>query len=394
MEIKMRKPGELKDYENNPRKNKKAINAVAKSIQQFGFKNPVIIDIDDNIIAGHTRKAAAIKLKLKEIPTILADDLTEDEIKAFRIVDNRTAEMSEWDDAKLNAELQELFDIEFDMDEYFDVAEKEKILESTEQAFQAEEKLKEIEEAEDDIEIQYGDMYQLGNHKLLCGDSFKMDDIKKIIGYEPIDMIFTDPPYNIQSGGGSGCFKDVHRERLDGLVDFDVESIKHFLNLKINSFYICTSKDLIRDYLNLFKNFSYNVLVWCKSNPTPLTNNNYLPDMEYILFFHNKDRIWNNSLKPTSIYKKFYLSKKDEGREGIEGQHPTIKPLELIIPNIYISSEENGYILDPFGGSGSTMIAAEQTKRKCLMIEKEPKYCQVIIDRWEDFTGNKSKLGD
>jgi len=225
----------------------------------------------------------------------------------------------------------------------------------------------------------------------MCGDSYNLDDINKLIGENKIDMMFTDPPYKMRESG-AGCFKETTenlKKRIEKLIDFKVSDISHFINLNINTFYIFTSKESIRDYLNLFDGYIFNMLVWCKTNPAPRTNNTFIPDTEYILYFAKKNRIWNNQLKPFDIYKKYYVSSIAEGRKDAGDLHPTMKPLDLIENRIRISSKENGIVLDLFGGSGSTLIAAEKTKRKCFMMEIEPMYCDVIIKRYELFTGNK-----
>lgn len=207
-------------------------------------------------------------------------------------------------------------------------------------------------------------------------------------------MVFTDPPYDMEMGG-QGCFKksmDNCKQRVDDIIRFNPYVLSYLPELDINSFYIFTSKNGIVKYLDIFKDLNYDILCWCKTNPVPFTSGSFLPDVEYLLYFSRKGRTWNNSLKPTSTYRKFYVTQKLQGRiDGGGDLHPTMKPIEIIADKVRINSNENGIVLDIFGGSGTTMIACEQTKRKCYMMELSPAYVDIIIDRWEKFTGQEAK---
>ena len=235
---------------------------------------------------------------------------------------------------------------------------------------------------------------EIFSHRLMCGDSTSAEDVAKLMNGVKADMVFTDPPYDM-SMGGQGCFKssmDNCKERIDNIINFDPYVISYLANMDIPTYYICTSKDGVPKYMDIFKEHNFNILVWCKTNPVPFTAGTFLPDIEYIMYFSKKGKkIWNNSLKPTDTYKKYYISKKLQGREDAgEDLHPTMKPIELISNKIRISSNENGVVLDLFGGSGSTLIACEQLNRKCYMMELDPHYVDVIIQRWENFTGKKA----
>jgi site-specific DNA-methyltransferase (adenine-specific) len=388
---------DLKSYKNNPRKiSQKAVDSVASSIEKFGFKQPLVVSSENEVVVGHTRLKAAKKLKYKEVPCFKADDLTEEQLKAYRIADNKTHEFSSWDDEKLNEELAKLKEMEFDMSDFdFDMDFDE--IETGDDNFNADEAIEKIEKQDEDISINHGEVWKLGNHRLMCGDSTNENDIKKLIDGNKIDMVFTDPPYSFDKSGKwrestSGNRATKLNENLEGLIDFEVKKIKHILDLEIYSFYICTNKKLIRDYLNLFKDYNYNILTWCKTNSMPLTNNSFMPDIEYILYFCNQKRIWNNRLKPVSIYSKYYVSSKEEGSKDTGKLHPTMKPIKIILDKIKISSNKNGIVLDLFGGSGSTLIACEQTNRNCYMMEIDSVYCRVIIERWEQLTGKKAEL--
>lgn len=218
-------------------------------------------------------------------------------------------------------------------------------------------------------------------------------DIIKIQTF-PQDFDFMDTPYNMGYSGAGIIKETTHnvRERIKNIIDFNAYSIKYLSSMNIGNVCIFTSKDLIKDYLEIFKEWKFNLLVWVKTNNPPMINNNFLPDIEYLLYFHRGKRIWNNGLKPMSIYSKCYASSRQEGQRGVGDLHPTMKPIDLLIDKIKILSKENGIILDLFGGSGSTLIAAEQTKRTCYMMELDPKYCDVIVKRWEKLTNKKAIL--
>jgi DNA modification methylase len=380
----------------NPRKILKAgdieYEKIKESILKYGCIQPIIVNNDSTIISGHQRLTVLKDLGHDTVDCVIME-LSKKEEKKLNIAMNKIS--GSWDNNKLTELLKEFEKDDykltgFDMNEINDLfaeAEKELKKEKKEESFNLEKELEKIETPKS----QKGDIYQLGSHVLMCGDSYNLDDINKLIGENKIDMMFTDPPYKMRESG-AGCFKETTenlKKRIEKLIDFKVSDISHFINLNINTFYIFTSKESIRDYLNLFDGYIFNMLVWCKTNPAPRTNNTFIPDTEYILYFAKKNRIWNNQLKPFDIYKKYYVSSIAEGRKDAGDLHPTMKPLDLIENRIRISSKENGIVLDLFGGSGSTLIAAEKTKRKCFMMEIEPMYCDVIIKRYELFTGNK-----
>lgn len=387
MEIIYKKVNNLIPYINNSRTHsEEQINQIVASINEFGFTNPLLIDEKDNIIAGHGRLLASKKLKMEEVPCIVLSGLTEAQKKAYIIADNKMALNAGWDEELLKIELENLKELDFDLElTGFNVDELDDI-------FQAEE---EQEIVEDDFEVEVpeepkaklGDIYKLGNHRLMCGDSTNKSNIEKLLNGNKVDLLFTDPPYNMHYSG-MGIIPE--NERVQTMVDFDANSINWLSNADFGSMYIFTSKDLIPDYLKIFKDWKFNILIWEKTNNPPLTMNTFLPDIEYLLYFHNGNRIWNNSLKPMEIYKKVYSSSRQEGQKGIGNVHPTMKPINLICDKLKISSHENSAVLDLFGGSGSTLIACEQLNRNCYMMELDPKYVDVIIKRWEEFTGKKA----
>lgn len=390
MEIIEKFTKELIPYANNPRENDGAVDAVAASIKEFGFKVPVIIDKDNIIVAGHTRIKAAGKLGIDKVPCIIADDLSEEQIKAFRLADNKVGEFAQWDFSKLEEELKELseMDLDFQMDE-FGFSEIGGGTEQTEI----------IEDDFDDTlpeepKAKLGDIYELGDHRLICGDSTDVNVIDKLLDGSRAEIVFTDPPYNMHYDG-AGIIRETItnvRERIKDIVDFDAFNISYIASMDFGSVFIFTSKDLIPDYLKIFDGWKFNILAWVKTNNPPMTNNVFLPDIEYLLYFHKGNRTWNNGLKPMDVYRKAYFSSRSEGHAEAGDVHPTMKPLQLISDKLRITTNENDIVLDLFGGSGSTLIACEQLGRRCFMCELDPHYIDVIIGRWEKLTGKKAKL--
>ena len=376
--------GELKPYKNNPRINDKAVDAVAASIKEFGFKQPCVIDTDNVLICGHTRLKAAQKLGLSEIPCILADDLTDDQIKAFRLADNKTAELAEWDFSLLDIELA---DIDLDMSEFgFDFEIEgigsDEIIED------------DVPEIPEEPKSKLGDIYQLGEHRLICGDSTDINVIDRLMDGVKADMVFTDPPYNLQTEGGckGSIGKSLRKQGKDieFIADFNPSDFLNVLPVVFNgnmNAYIFCNKELLPDYLNWCKNngYSWNVLIWKKPTAIPI-GDSHRPDIEYLLLFR-KNALWNNGTDANySRCLQYDRVKKSEEN----GNHPTPKPIELIANELKISSNKNSVVVDFFGGSGSTLIACEQLNRKCYMCELDEKYCDVIIQRWENLTGGKA----
>ena len=254
----------------------------------------------------------------------------------------------------------------------------------------------EIPEPPEEPKSKLGDIYQLGNHRLMCGDSTNEEDVAKLMNGVKADMIFTDPPYEIETKGG--CKGNVGKalrkqgKNIEFISNFNpINFLKilptAFNSSKLNAYIFC-NKELLPTYLDwaVENNYSYNVLVWKKPNAIPI-GDSHRPDIEYLLLFR-KNAIWNNGLKNVNYSRCLEFSRET-------GLHPTMKPVKLITNEMQISSNENSNILDLFGGNGSTLIACEQLNRKCYMMEYLPKYIDIIIQRWENFTGKKAvKLND
>lgn len=363
---------ELVPYENNARINDKAVDIVANSIREFGFRNPCIIDKNNVIVAGHTRVLACKKLGIDKVPCIVADDLTEEQIKAFRIADNSSAQIAEWDIDKL---MKELDTIDYDM-EQFGLAEQ---LAEIEKTIEKENQAEEDDYVEpDDLEtrVNLGEVWQLGRHRLMCGDSTKEEDVAKLMDGNNVDMIFTDPPYNINYSGVKDK-RTIKNDKMENeeFVDFLVKSL-----IKTSTAYVCCSWqycDLFKKAMEIKEMKPKAMIIWNKINPAQNLDK----------YFKQHEIIW--------YYGKFGGEKTIRGdiwecKRQKNNLHPTMKPIELISMAIKDNPLAKN-IYDAFGGSGSTLIACEQLNRKCYMMELDEHYATVIVDRWEKLTGQKAE---
>lgn len=416
---------DLKPYENNPRLNDNAIDSVANSIREFGFKVPVVITKDNVIVAGHTRYKASLKLGLKEVPCIVADDLTEEQIKAFRLADNKVSELAEWDFEKLNIELS---NIDLDMSLFnFDIKELsveiDKHKEVEEDNFDVEETLEEISTPT----VKRGQLWKLGNHYLLCGDSTNKDDVRKLMNGNKANLVLTDPPYNMNYSGAGNTPKNKRDDLKilnDNLSDDDFELFLINVNKALSdvmldgaSFYIFykeLGKGVFITSLEKGGLTFKQELIWLK-NHLVLGGSKYQNIYEPCLFGCKGESIaiWNGGRKQTSVIDSVDMLNDievrntlrelietldvdviRENKQLVNDLHPTMKPLKLLARFIKNSSNVNDIVLDVFGGSGSTLITCEQLDRQCFTMELDEKFCDVIIKRWEDLTGKKAVMVD
>ena len=386
MQIVMRKASELVPYERNPRNNDGAVDAVAASIKEFGFKVPIIVDKDGVIVAGHTRLKAAKKLGLEEVPTIIADDLSPEQIKAFRLADNKTAEIAGWDFKLLDEELAELGGIDMSLFG-FDI---NAVTDNTDVREDDYEEPNEITAT-----VKRGEVYDLGGHRLMCGDSTDPAAIDRLMDGVKADMVFTDPPYNIASDSKnfaadvSKAMKNLSESEWDK--NFDIREVLDNILASIAenaTVYVCTSHFLASDIWAWMKEWAdhYLYCVWSKPNPMPSLSKRHWTWNTELICYATRGKHTFNFPKEGHALSTWTINKKN-GDTG----HPTEKPVEVPAMAISHSSKENDVVLDLFGGSGSTLIACEQLKRTCYMMELDPHYCDVIIDRWEKFTGKKAQ---
>ena len=371
MEIIKLNINEVIPYPDNPRKNDNAVDAVAESIKQCGYCSPIVIDEDNVILAGHTRLKALKKLKWKEVECVRKTGLTEEQKKKYRILDNKTNELAEWDFDLLEEEIDGLdfdgFDFGFDFNSDEDDAEI------------IEDEPPEVDEENEPI-TQLGDIWQLGDHRLMCGNSLLQTDIDKLLGGVKCELTFTDPPYQLETQGG-GILKNANsmkQIKQNGVDTFDPSML--ILQSETNIY--CHNKPLIKKYIELAEtnNQPYDLCFYKKLCTVPNYKGHMMTDCEYIAIIGKQDP---NKGLPKETYSKCYIGKKDNDNELSYS-----KPVELCAKYIRLYGKKD--ILDLFGGSGSTLMACEQLNRKCYMMELDPKYCDVIIKRWETFTGKKA----
>lgn len=375
--------GAIKPYDKNPRNNEAAVDKVAASIKEFGFKQPIVVDKDGIIIAGHTRLKAAQKLGIKEVPVIYADDLTDEQVKAYRLADNKTAEFAEWDADLLGEELTGLAEVGFDMEPFgFEPEEPTEIIED------------EVPEPPEVPTAKLGDIWQLGRHRLMCGDSTNRAMVNKLMDGKRAEMCFTDPPWNVAIGLDSN---PRHRQR-EGLINDKLpeEEFRAFLvGFGVNLIEACDG-DLYcvlgasewPTLDSILREVGYHwssTIIWVK-DVFVLGRSKYHRRYEPIWYG------WQGKGKSSYIGDRSQDDVWEIPRPKRSEEHPTMKPISLVVRAIENSSSRNGSVIDLFGGSGTTLIAAEQLNRTCYMMELAPKYCDVIITRWENLTGQKAKL--
>jgi len=401
---------ELMPYAHNPRNNEPAVDAVAKSIQEFGFKVPIVIDQNNEIVAGHTRYKASQKLGLEKVPCIIADDLTNEQIRAFRLVDNKTSELASWNNELLQFELGKLES--WDMSA-FGFGE---IMEQTALA-----KVKEVEPepVPENPKTKLGEIYQLGIHRLICGDCTDKDVIDKLMNGAVADLIITDPPYNVnyESSNHLTIANDNLGERqFAEFLDKSFGQMARVLK-KGGAWYIFHSdsggeifRQKARERLGKIRQ----CLIWNK-NAFVVGRQDYHWKHEPILYGwkDGESHYFVNDRTQSTVHTEYIaletLKKKDAikllkeilqdeqnttvidcDKPTINVEHPTMKPIKLIAKLTHNSSRKGENILDPFGGSGSTLIAAEQLGRIAYICELDPKYCDATIARYEKLTNTKA----
>ena len=391
---------EVRPYEKNPRKNAEAVKYVKASIEKFGFKQPIIVDSNRVIIAGHTRLEAAKSLGMAEVPCIVADDLTDAQVKALRLADNKVAEFSEWEMNLLGEELGELSEIsDIDMGDFgFDLSEFDNIgLDNEETEVVEDEVPEEVEPV-----CKKGEIWLLGEHRLMCGDSTDAEDVAKLMNGERAVMTFSDAPYNVdfkgsmsnttvngvmvKHKGANTRHEAIHNDKMDK-DDFFAFMMKILENIKANvtgAWYLSFSSVNLEELLNPLRASGMDwksIIIWMKNQAT-LSMKDYKSRYEPIVYGRFNDAWYGNRGFEEDIWEYQRTLKND--------LHPTMKPVPLIGKMVTDGSKEGEIVLDLFGGSGSTMIACEQLNRKARMMELDPHYCDVIIARWEKFTGQKA----
>ncbi len=386
MKITNMKLADIRPYEQNPRFNDDAVDAVAKSIKEFGWQQPIVVDQEHVIIVGHTRLKAAEKLGLTEAPVLVADNLTPEQIQAYRIADNKTGEIAEWNYDLLPVEIKELQGANFDLSLLgFDTDELDRLLNGTsaDEVADGETEPDAVPDVPEEAASRRGEVYRLGEHLLLCGDSTKPEDIAKLMGDEKANLYLVDPPYNVALTGSNGL--TIQNDNMaDG-------KFREFLTAAFRcasdslepgaSFYIFHSDSESSNFRLAARDTELEVhetLYWIK-NSFVLGRFDYHYQSESCLY----------GWKPGAPHKWYSdrcqcnLLNFDKPKHN--DVHPSMKPVEMLVYLVQNSSKRGETVLDNFGGSGSTLIACEQTERKCRMIELDEKYCDVIRRRWAEF---------
>lgn len=355
---------EVKPYQNNPRKNTKAVGAVAESIRQCGYCAPIVVDEEMVILAGHTRLRAVESLGWANVEVCVKEGLTDEQKRKYRLLDNKTNELAEWDFELLADELSELDFEGFDFGFPPFSSDSEVVEDNYEVELPLEPKTK------------LGDIYQLGRHRLMCGDSTDNATVETLMDGNKADMVFTDPPYNIGYQGVS----DKRTIQNDKMTDEDFVDFLEKALMPCETMYVCCSWQYSHLFRQALENIGQKIkamIVWDKVNPAQHLDK----------YFKQHEIIWYCGAfgGEKTLRGDVWQCKRQKNTV-----HPTMKPLELIGMALQDQPKKK-IVYDGFGGSGSTLIACEQLDRTCYMMELDPKYCDVIIKRWENFTGRKAE---
>jgi DNA modification methylase len=368
---------------------------IAASIREFGFTNPILTDGERGVIAGHGRLAAARKLGLKEVPVIELAYLTDTQKKAYILADNRLAMNAGWDDELLKLELTELKDADFDLDLMgFTSDELDRLINGDAGGGLTDDDA--VPETPMEPVSRPGDLWILGNHRLLCGDSTMLSDVEKLMGSELADMAFTDPPYNVDYGNNAkdkmrGKDRRILNDALgDGFYQFLYDACVNLLMVTKGGCYVAMSSSelhtLQKAWLDAGGKWS-TFIIWSKNTFT-LGRADYQRQYEPILYGWKQgaDHFWCGDRDQSDIW--------NYNKPRVNDLHPTMKPVELVERAIKNSSKSRDIVLDLFGGSGTTLIACEKTGRQARLMELDPKFVDVIVKRWEEYTGQQAVRSD
>ena len=393
MKIEQRPIEALIPYINNSRKHSdEQVAQIAASIKEFGWTNPILVDGTNGIIAGHGRLLAARKLGMDKAPVIELAHITDTQKKALIIADNKLALNADWDTELLTIELNELIADDFALDILgFDKDELDALLNVIEpNAGLTDEDA--VPDVPDEPKTKPGDIYVLDNHRLMCGDSTSIDAVEKLMDGQLADMVFTDPPYGVDYDGGHATEK--RRTKLDNddktLMYAGALPIAYIVSKEGAALYLWFADRFAKDVLEALETCNYKVRTWIIWNKNlaqfGAIGAQYKPKHEPCIYAFKKGHApyWNGPNNEVTVW--------DVKRHSKNEFHPTQKPVELPERALANNSKAGDIVLDLFGGSGSTMIAAEKTGRKARLMELDPKYCDVIVKRWEDFTGKKAIL--
>jgi DNA modification methylase len=388
----------LRPYERNPRTHSEAqVEQIAASMVEFGWTNPILIDENAGILAGHGRLLAARQLGLAEVPVIRFEHLSEAQKRAYVLADNQIALQAGWDDALLAEELAWLRDERFDLDLIgFDASELERLLTLADGDTASDVVEDEVPEPPDEPVSKPGDLWVLGDHRLLCGDATVLADVERVLGGQLADMTFCDPPYNVDyANTPKDKLRGKHRPILNDSLGSGFEAFLHdactnILSLTKGAVYVCMSSSELHTLQRAFTAAGgkwSTFVIWAKHAFT-LGRADYQRQYEPILYGWpaGHDRYWCGARDQGDVW---FVDK--PARNDL---HPTMKPVALVERAVRNSSKTRDIVLDPFGGSGSTLIACEKTGRQARLVELDPKYCDVTVQRWQAFSGGAATLDD
>jgi DNA modification methylase len=380
-------------YARNPRHIPQiAVNKVAASIREFGFRQPIVVDHKGVIIVGHVRLLAAQQLELTNVPVHVATELTVAQVNAYRLADNRTNEEATWDMEALALELASLKLDEFDLDlTGFNLDEIDELLAEKTEGLTDDDAAPALPEF---AFTEPGDLWILGNHRLLCGDSTSIHQVERLMAGEKADLVFTDPPYNVDYEGyteeklkiqGDKMTPEQFQEFLESVFSSYIWALKPG-----GSMYVCHPSSWQREFQGALELSDFEVrcqIIWAK-NTFAWGFGRYKFQHEPIFYCHRRGQSdpWYGDKSQSTLWQ--------EKKPAANRLHPTMKPVELIERALANSSKSGDLVLDLFGGSGSTMIACEKMGRSSRLLELDPKYCDVIVNRWQDFTGKIAHLED
>jgi len=371
------------------------VTQIAASIAEFGWTNPILAGSDGIIVAGHARLLAARKLGMKEVPVIVLDHLTETQRRALVIVDNRLPLNAGWDEQLLRLELDALAEDDFNLEILgFSDEELQDLLVDPEESVEGRTDQDSPPEAPETPASMPGDLWILGNHRVLCGDATVLGDVEKVLAGGLADMVFTDPPYNVNYGATMkdkirGTRRRIANDNLgDGFEKFLGAACANMLAVTKGAIYVCMSSSELHTLQKAFREAGGHwstFVIWAKNTFT-MGRSDYQRQYEPILYGwkEGSDHYWCGARDQGDVW----LINKPQ----VNDLHPTMKPVELIERAIRNSSKSRDTVLDPFGGSGSTLIACEKTERQARLIELEPKYVDVAVIRWQQFTGKEAVL--
>lgn len=386
MQITNMKITEITPYERNPRNNDNAVEAVAASIREFGWRAPIVVDKDRVVICGHTRLKAAQRLGLEEVPVHIAADLTPEQVQAYRIADNKTGEIAEWNFDLLPLEIRELQEADFDLSLLgFDSEELDRLLNggANDTVAAGETDPDAVPEKPDEPVSRRGEIYRLGDHLLMCGDATDAADVDRLTGDAEADLWLTDPPYNVAYESSNGL--TIEND------DMSDSAFREFLktafgNVKARlkpgaSFYIFHADSEGYNFRGACHDVSLQVrqcLIW-KKNSLVLGRQDFKWIHEPVLYGWKEGAThrWFSDFSQTTVM--------EFAKPRCNDVHPTMKPVEMLVYLVKNSSKRGETVIDTFGGSGSTLIACEQTGRQCRTMELDEKYCDVIRKRWAEF---------